>query len=196
MKGHPGGEVLVFPLLPIARHSGLSALVVFHTRPIVPVLSMPVKCLLPKDLKTLQDQAKHWCIKIPFLCSHLYKSKTPLPLINYSIPVLINQWRYEVFRGLQGAWVHLVWIYSLATPCYIQCRLTVGVQQDQPGHLGGKGLMGESGITVGYWLTLGVGGWGEAAILRVCTEGCLQGHGIAEISVRMCQAGGAEGSLE
>lgn len=42
-KGHPGGRVLVFPVLLVARYPGLSAQVTFRSWPIVPTLFMSVE---------------------------------------------------------------------------------------------------------------------------------------------------------
>ena len=39
--GGVGGEVLVFPILPVAKHLGLSVLVTFCTWPAVPTLPLP-----------------------------------------------------------------------------------------------------------------------------------------------------------
>ena len=41
-EGYPEGEVLVLPVLPVARHPGLSALVTLCTWPIVLPLLMSV----------------------------------------------------------------------------------------------------------------------------------------------------------
>ena len=53
----PWGEVLVSPVLPIARHPGLSALATFYAWSIALALLMPI--LLPTTILVLQKKKKY-----------------------------------------------------------------------------------------------------------------------------------------
>ena len=56
VKVGEGGEILIFPLLPIVRHPGLSALVTFLTSPIIFALFVPNYLLYLHQKSVLEFQ--------------------------------------------------------------------------------------------------------------------------------------------